>query len=74
MDISKVVMQRTLDAILTTANFKSAHGKDEKAEKEEEREMRTGYVLRNRAVVEPKRSSRAPKFPKLEGRVERGKF
>lgn len=24
-DISKVVMQRTLDVILTTANFKSAH-------------------------------------------------
>lgn len=41
LDISKVVMQRTLDVILTT-NFKSAHG--EGGERREEREMRTRYV------------------------------
>lgn len=70
LDISKVVMQRTLDVILTTANSKSAHGVDGERRRQGNENMRYAKSVE----YEPKRSSRAPKFPQLEGRIERGKF
>jgi len=54
-------MQRTLDVILTTANFKSV--RVTKAKKKEKKEMNT---VRKIVRYEPKRSSRASKFLQLE--------
>lgn len=62
-------MQRTLDVILTAANFKSAQ-----SEGGEKRIEGNENTVREIAQYETKRSSRAAKFPQFDGRVERGKF
>lgn len=53
-------MQRTLDVILTTANFKSAHDEGEERRKEE-----NGNTIREIVQYEPKRNGRAPKLSQV---------